>query len=289
LVVTKSYRSQTSVALTLRFLLLSALVFGQQTWSADQSPAPCKAGSLPPDFQNRLKTEYGSWKVQEAETLSEHARKTWAGKMPPTCPGIAVGLFQGAKTPSYAVLLVPVDHPDAGYRFLVFSRKTGQPSYEAAVVEQSDDKGASNYFIRKVAVSRFFNEASKRKSQVQATEAILMVDSAETEYEADLYFWSNDRFQQHPFRGDVSPSTRREAPLLRSSAALAVNRARQPLKSLTCGYINSPMNGKAYQASHANITQCTTKLALNEGWPLRLQENSSQRTTIHRTLMPLIP
>jgi lipopolysaccharide export system protein LptC len=83
-----------------------------------------------------------------------------------------------------------------GYRFLVFSRKTGQPSYEATVVEQSDDKGASNYFIRKVAVSRFFNEESKRKFQVQAAEAILMVDSAETEYEADLYFWSNGRFQQ---------------------------------------------------------------------------------------------
>jgi hypothetical protein len=61
-----------------------------------------------------------------------------------------------------------------------------------------NDKGASNYFIRKVAVSRFFNEESKKKFQLQATEAILMVDSAEQEYEADLYFWSDGRFQQQP-------------------------------------------------------------------------------------------
>jgi hypothetical protein len=107
-----------------------------------------------------------------------------------------VGLFQSAKTPSYAVLLVPIDHPDAGYRFLVFSRKTGQPSYETTVVEKSDDHGTSNYFIRKVPISRFFNEEYKRKFQIQATDAILMVDSAEQEYEADIYFWSNGRFQQ---------------------------------------------------------------------------------------------
>lgn len=165
---------------------------------ATEESASCGLASLPADLQSRLKADYGSWKVQEAQTLSEHARKTWEGKKPPACPGIAVGLFQGAKTPSYAVLLVPVDRPDAGYRFVVFSRKTGQSSYEATVVEKSDDKGATNYFIRKVPISRFFNEESKRKFQVQAAEAILMVDSAETEYEADLYFWSNGRFQQQP-------------------------------------------------------------------------------------------
>jgi hypothetical protein len=184
--------------LSVMLLLPSALVFSQAKIRASQSPTLCKLESLPSDIQSRLKGDYGSWKIQGAETLSEHARKTWEGKRAPACPGIAVGLFRGAKTPAYAVLLVPVDHPDAGYRFLVFSLQTGQPSYEAAVIEQSDDKGASNHFIRKVAVSRFFNEESKKKFQVQATEAILMVVSAEQEYEADLYFWSDGRFQQQP-------------------------------------------------------------------------------------------
>src|SRR6266849_9547693 len=83
-------------------------------------------------------------------------------------------------------------------RFLVFNSKTGQPSYETTVVEKSDDHGASNYFIRKVPISKYFSEESKRKFQVQATEAILMVDSAEQEYEADIYFWSNVRFRREP-------------------------------------------------------------------------------------------
>ncbi len=109
-----------------------------------------------------------------------------------------MGLFQSAKAPSFALLLVPIGHPDAGYRFLVFSGKTGKPFYETTVVEKSDGHGASNYFVRKVPISRFFSEESKRKLQVQVTEAILMVDSAEQEYEADIYFWSNGRFRREP-------------------------------------------------------------------------------------------
>ncbi len=165
---------------------------------ASDEATSCNFGSLPSDIQNRLKADLRSWKVQEAETLSEYARKTWMGKKPPACPGIAVGLFQNAKTPSYVVLLVPVDHPDAGYKLLVFSLKSEQPHQEMAVIEQSDNPGSSNYFIRKVSINDFFSAESKRKFQVQATDAILMVDSAEREYEADIYFWSNGRFRQKP-------------------------------------------------------------------------------------------
>jgi hypothetical protein len=185
------------------FLMTAILVFGQTSplpklARATDASAPCNLGSFPSGVQNHLKSDFGSGKIQEPESLSDHARKTWAGKKPPACPGIAVGLFQSAKTPSYAVLLVPFDHPDAGYRFLIFSRKSQQPSYEMTVVDQFDDRGASNYFIRRVPINKFFSEKSKKKFQVQAIEGILMVDSAEQEYEADVYFWSNGRFQQQP-------------------------------------------------------------------------------------------
>jgi hypothetical protein len=163
-----------------------------------EGPPLCNLASLPSDIKNRLKADFGSWKIQEPENLSDYTRKTWEGRKPPACPGIAVGLFQSAKTPSYALLLVPIDRPDAGYRFLVFSRKTGQPSYETTVIENSDDHGAANYFIRKVSLRQFFDEQSKRKFQVEATDCILMVDSAEQEYETDIYFWSNGHFRQEP-------------------------------------------------------------------------------------------
>jgi hypothetical protein len=43
-----------------------------------------------------------------------------------------------------------------------------------------------------------FDEQSRRKFQVQANEGILLVDSAENEYEADVYFGANGRYQHEP-------------------------------------------------------------------------------------------
>lgn len=84
-----------------------------------------------------------------------------------------MGLFQSAKQASYAVLLVPSDQPDVGYRFVVFNPQLETSAYQELTVEKSDVHGASNFFIQKVPVSKFFDEASKKKFQVQATEAIL--------------------------------------------------------------------------------------------------------------------
>ena len=53
-------------------------------------------------------------------------------------------------------------------------------------------------FIQKVPGTEFFDEVSRNKFQVRTPDAILMVDSAENEYEADVYLWSNDKFRQEP-------------------------------------------------------------------------------------------
>jgi hypothetical protein len=163
-----------------------------------EGPALCNLASLPSEIQNRLRADFASWKMQEPENLSDYSRKTWAGRKPSACPGVAVGFFQSAKTASYAFLLVPRDHPDTGYRFVVFTIKSDQASYEATSLEQSDSPGASSYFIRKVPASQFFSSESKKKFHLEATECILMIDSAEHEYGTDIYFWANGHFEHEP-------------------------------------------------------------------------------------------
>jgi hypothetical protein len=158
----------------------------------------CDTNQLPSEIRDRLRTDFGTWKAQAPDNLSQKARLSWAGKKGTGCPGIALGFFRSARQTSYAVLLVPSEHPDAAYRFVVFSPKVENSAYEELIVEKSDDHGASNFFIQKVPVSKFFDETSKKKFQVQTTEAILMIDSAENEYEADVYFWANNKFQQEP-------------------------------------------------------------------------------------------
>jgi hypothetical protein len=66
------------------------------------------------------------------------------------------------------------------------------------ILDQSGDGGASNLFIREVEISKFFDESSKRKFRVHTRQGILLVDSGENEYEADIYFWATDKYQHQP-------------------------------------------------------------------------------------------
>jgi hypothetical protein len=185
------------------FLLTAALAFGQQGSSPPAPAKPsegralCKPGSLPTDIQNRLKAEFGSWKVQEPADLSPHVHERWESEKPLACPGIAVGKFENAKTPSYAVLLVPQDHKEAGYKFLVFSPKAGQPSYEMRAAD-SGDSGAANFFIHRTPISKFFDAPSRKKFEAHTVDGILLVDSAENEYGVEVYFRSGGRYRHEP-------------------------------------------------------------------------------------------
>jgi hypothetical protein len=181
-----------------------SLAFGQQTSTpttpprTDERLALCNVGSLPPDIQRHLKEDFGSWRVQEPTDLSVLARERWEAEKPLACPGIANGQFENTKAASYAVLLVPKGHADAGYRFLVFSPKGGQLSYDISVVEHSDGGEASYYFIHKVPVSKFFGQASRRKFGAHTSDCILFLGSGKKGYEADVYFWSNGSYQHQP-------------------------------------------------------------------------------------------
>lgn len=186
------------VTLSVAFLLVADLFLVQEGAYASEGQNLCNVGSLPQDIQDLLKGDYGSWKVQESTDLSKQAHERWESEKPPGCPGIAKGHFESANTFSYALLLVPTGHPDQGYRFLVFNQKAGQSTYEARLVEKLDQDGASNYFIHRTPISKFFDEPSRKKFQAHAVDGILLVDSAENEYGVEVYFWSGGHYRHEP-------------------------------------------------------------------------------------------
>ncbi len=179
-------------------LAVAVLLLASLPAPAKGSPnrTPCSSEALPASIQDQLKTDFASWKIQEAGDLSASARKRWESMKVRECPGIAVGEFESANK-AYAILLVPLSHPDMAYRFLVFSGDEGQP-YHRLLVEKWGGAGAANYFVDKVQIADFFSGAWKRKLHVAAKDGILFVDAGETEYEVDVYFWSDDRYQHQP-------------------------------------------------------------------------------------------
>src|ERR1700724_2470311 len=105
------------MVLALFVLALSSPASGQPR------TALCKLETIPSDIKNRLTKEFERWKIQEATDLGLLAHKRWASEKPLACPGIAIGKFDDASRPSYAVLLVPRTHSDSAYKLLVFSCK----------------------------------------------------------------------------------------------------------------------------------------------------------------------
>jgi hypothetical protein len=91
---------------------------------------PCTLESLPDELQVRLRTDHASWKIQDFSSLSPKAKARWhserrqPGQMEPDCPGIAVGEFKTSQL-SYAILLVPIEKPDAAYRLVIFTLNGG--------------------------------------------------------------------------------------------------------------------------------------------------------------------
>src|SRR5215472_8308387 len=172
-------------------LLLSVSGFGQQGPNPS-TPVSCKLESLPRDVQTRLKQELDGWNIQQPENLTEHARARWKSEKPLECPGIAVGHFKSENLLSYAILLAQHSRPKGGYKLIVFNPQDDESSYQMEVLEESTDDDASNLFVHQEPVGKFFDERSRKKFDVRASEAILFADVGEKEYETDVYFWARD-------------------------------------------------------------------------------------------------
>ena len=109
------------------FLLPAVATLGQQT-TGKQPRVLCGFDALPPVIQRHLKEEYGSWKVQEPADLSPRARERWKSEKPLECPGIAVGYFESAQTPSYALCSSQRGTPMGDISSLYLARGQGSPT-----------------------------------------------------------------------------------------------------------------------------------------------------------------
>lgn len=168
------------------------------TSAAQETTISCKLETLPSDVQGQLKEDLGAWKIEEPDDLGRNARERWGGERPLQCPGIAIGQFENNKSEVYAVLLVHRTRGVAGHKFLAFSAKDGSVTYVKRVLDQSNDLAAGNVFIRKMAIGKFFDAASKRRFNALPRDVILFVDSGENEYEADVFFWAKGSYE-HSF------------------------------------------------------------------------------------------
>lgn len=66
------------------------------------------------------------------------------------------------------------------------------------ILDQSDEGGADNLFIKSVDIKLFFDEESRKRFKVAAQRALLVVFASETEYQADVYFRTDSHYKREP-------------------------------------------------------------------------------------------
>lgn len=184
-----------AVGLTVAVFLGTALIV--PVVAGDESPT-CTLSELPAAMQTYIHVNYPSWRLQDVSNLSANAKERWQSEQPVACPGLAVGQFEKMNQKSYAVLLVPANKPDTGYRLLVSRPNGSEPPHSFEAVEQSDKIGASNFFVHGIRIAKVFSTEWVKKLRVNTPDGILFVDASESEYETDVFFWAGDKFRHEP-------------------------------------------------------------------------------------------
>jgi hypothetical protein len=183
-------------------IVIGVPTFGKQTSAQNaniyKDTALCASILLPTYIQETLTKDFKSWKIKDSSQFNKLTRERWQAELPHACPGIAIGKFENAKLDSYAILLVPREHQDGGYKLLAFTPSVGKVPYEIRTIEHSSDVDASQYFVHRVPISQFFDKTSRTKFRVLTNECILFVYSGENEYETDVYFWTKDGYRHEP-------------------------------------------------------------------------------------------
>jgi hypothetical protein len=170
-------------------------LFVTTAFAAGDETQVCTLTLLPAEMQNHIQTAFSSWRLQEVSNLSANAKERWQSEKPLACPGIAVGQFENMNQTSYAVLLVPANKRDTGYRLLVFTPNARHSPEPFRVIEQSDMIGASNFFVHRIQIAKVFSSEWVKKLRVSTKDGILFVGAGTSEYEADVYFWTGDKYQ----------------------------------------------------------------------------------------------
>ena len=178
-------------------LVFLAIVIGVSPTAKAEKAKPCTLESLPERLQVRLKADYPSWTIQTLSNLSKTAKERWQGEKAFACPGIAVGMFKNSRL-SHAVLLVPIEKPDAAYRLIIFTQGEGAAPDSFETADQWDKGSSANYFIRGVTIAKVFSADWVRKLRVDAKDGVMSIDAGESEYGVDVYFWANGKYQHEP-------------------------------------------------------------------------------------------
>jgi len=173
------------------FALISMLTLLAMSPSACLGKDPCLKKNLPDAVKKLLEKEYPEWRLKKVEDLQGYDREVWLRVNPGLCPGIAGGRFELDSATSYALLLIPEETPETGYR-LVVARKSPGRGYELRVLDEHTDWNSRSIVVKRVPAGEYSNAQDETKIQLKLDAVLLERLEAWTV----LYYYGHDEYRR---------------------------------------------------------------------------------------------
>lgn len=139
-----------------------------------QSSSPCDEAALPTAVTGLLKNQFPEWRPKQVSDIDADNRQLWLyGPSGKACPGIAIGHFESAKSPSYAFLLVPRSDPNGGHKLVIVSRHINNDAYGFTLLDHAEEHTYSGLVISK-AEPGTYKDWEGRKSIHIRTDALTL-------------------------------------------------------------------------------------------------------------------
>ena len=185
-----SFRLRYTFAFFLKILVVTHTIeLADFCVAAAGTSKTCDESALPSVASKAISGKFSSWRVVKMEDLSLADQRIWRAAKGDACPGIAVGNFEPAKGPSYALLLVP-RHTNPNRSKLVVLVRDTQGSYASEVL---DDWGVltGRQVIYKVPSAQDASDADASCGIQLRFDGFKVEEIGKA---ATLYFWEDARY-----------------------------------------------------------------------------------------------
>ena len=171
------------------FLLLC--VFLTTALSSETKIDHCATSNLAVGVRELLNSKFGDLRSKTLADLEGDDQRLWLTSNPRSCPGIAVGNFEGSGKPEYAILLIPASGTEVEYKVVVFAAVNGSSQYRTTVLDYGSSTPNSGLVLSRVP--------SGRQTGFDETKSVsLKLDGINVEWlekSSVLYYYSNGRFR----------------------------------------------------------------------------------------------
>ena len=142
---------------------------------------------LPKNIADYIAANYPNMRTRTIDDLSKDDKMFWSKFSNSECPGMVKGYFQNDKVIDIAVLIVPREKQQKGFKVIVFT--IGEGGYTVTTVLDADQSSSLGQVIHKTKPGTYTDAEGKQIDIQRDGIVIEKIESAAT-----IYYWNGREY-----------------------------------------------------------------------------------------------